>query len=72
MSNYLENCRAYSVRIYESKSGRYYRFLVLAETKPEAIKMVDEYAKEAIGTTCKVKKATKLPNKKQVLDFSED
>ena len=44
MSNYLENCRAYIVRIYEKKSGRYYRFSVIAENKPDAINMVEEFA----------------------------
>lgn len=72
MSNFLENVRAYAVRLYEKKSGRYWRFLVLAETKPTAIQMVKEYALRGIGNTCVVKKATKLPNKPQVLDFSED
>jgi hypothetical protein len=72
MSNFLDNCRAYAIRIYESKSGRYYRFSVVAETKQDAIALVKEYAAEAIGSTCKVKKVNKLPNKPQVLDYSED
>lgn len=72
MSNFLTNCRAYAVRIYEKKSCRYYRFLVLAETKPLAIDMVKEYAEKWVGSTCVIKKATKLPNKPQVLDYDED
>ena len=72
MSNFLDTCRAYAVRIYESKSGRYYRFSVLAESKPAAIEMVEEYAEKWIGSTCKIKKVTKLPNKPQVLDYGED
>lgn len=72
MSNFLDDCRAYIVRIYEKKSGRYYRFSVVAESKPAAIEMVEEFAEKYIGNTCVVKKATKLPNKPQVLDYSED
>lgn len=72
MSNFLENVRAYAVRVYEKKSGRYYRFIVLAETKPVAVGMVEEFCEKGIGSTCVVKKATKLPNKPQVLDYSED
>lgn len=69
MSNFIENCRAYSVRFYESKSGYYYTFVVLAETRPLAVKMAKEYAEGVIGNTCKLKKVKKLPNKPQVLDF---
>lgn len=72
MSNFLKNCRAYVVRMYESKSGRYWRFIVLSETRPDAVRMVEEYAEGAIGNTCKVKNVWKLPNKHQVLDYSED
>lgn len=66
------DCRAYVIRIYEKKSGRYYRFSVLAESKPVAVRMVEDYCKEAIGFSCKIKKITKLPNKPQVIDYSED
>lgn len=72
MSNFLENCRAYAVRVYEKKSGRYYRFLVLAETKPKAVSMVEEFCEKWVGSTCVVKQTNKLPNKPQVLDYSED
>jgi hypothetical protein len=72
MSNFIENCRAYIVRVYEKKSGRYYKFFVLAETKPLAIDMVEKFCEEGIGSTCVVKKAIKLPNKPQILDYIED
>lgn len=69
MSNFLENCRVYLARVYEKKSGYYYTFSVVAESKPEATRLVQEYAAGAIGNTCKIKKITKLPNKAQVVDF---
>jgi hypothetical protein len=72
MSNYLDYCRAYSVRVYEKKSGRYYMFSVVAESKSDAISLVEDYAAKTIGSTCIIKKATKLPNKPQVLDYRED
>lgn len=69
MSNFLDNCRAYSVRFYEKKSGYYYTFVVVSESKPEAVRLATEYAEGAIGNTCVFKKATKFSNKPQVLDF---
>lgn len=69
MSNFLEYCRAYSVRFYEKKSGYYYTFSVVAESKPKAIALAREYAECTIGNTCVLKKAIKLPNKPQVIDF---
>ena len=58
MSNFLENCRVYLVRIRESKSGRYYSFSVVAESRPDAIELVEKYALESIGKTYKIKKIT--------------
>ena len=72
MSNYIEYCRAYSVRVYEKKSGRHYVFSVVAKSKTDAIEMVNDFCKQNIGRNCSVKKATRFPNKPQVLDFRED
>lgn len=72
MSNYLEKCRAYIVKVHDKKSGRHYLFSVVAESKPAAQKLVEDYAGDAISCMCKVKRITKLPNKPQVISYESD
>lgn len=72
MSNYLEYCRAYIVKVHDKKSGRNYLFSVVAKSRPDAKKLVEDYAADAISSMCRIKKITKLPNKPQVISYESD
>lgn len=62
------------VKIYEAKSGRSYDFDVIAESSTRAKALAKEYASGCIGSTCRVKKVTKITtllDEAQVIDYRE-